>query len=138
MLEKLTTVERRFDEIDRLLADPEVSVDYSRVQTLAREQASIRQIASLSVEYRRVLQEIEETTALIREESTLDPSPHVLRADDPPPDAALRPAREIETDSGPHISYAIQWFSFAIIALAGTAILIRKDGNRTSAARIGR
>ncbi len=76
--------------------------------------------------------------ALIREESTLDPSPHVLRADDPPPDAALRPAREIETDSGPHLSYAIQWFSFAIIALAGTAILIRKDGNRTSAARIGR
>ena len=76
--------------------------------------------------------------ALIREESTLEPSPHVLRADDPPPDAALRPAREIETDSGPHLSYAIQWFSFAIIALAGTAILIRKDGNRTSAARIGR
>ena len=69
MLEKLTTVERRYDEIDRLLADPEVSVDYSRVQKLAREQASIRQIASLSVEYRRVLQEIEGTTALIREES---------------------------------------------------------------------
>ena len=69
MLEKLTIVERRYDEIDRLLADPEVSVDYSRVQKLAREQASIRQIASLSVEYRRVLQEIEGTTALIREES---------------------------------------------------------------------
>ena len=72
MLEKLTTVERRFDEIDRLLADPEVSVDYSRVQKLAQEQASIRQIASLSVEYRRVLQEIEETTALIREETDQD------------------------------------------------------------------
>ena len=69
MLEKLTTVEERYAEIDRLLADPEVSVDYSRVQELAREQASIRQIASLSAEYRRVLQEIEETTALIREET---------------------------------------------------------------------
>ena len=69
MLEKLTTVERRYEEIDRLLADPAVSVDYTRVQKLAREQASIRQIASLSTEYRKVLNEIEETTALIREET---------------------------------------------------------------------
>ena len=69
MLEKLTTVERRYEEIDRLLADPAVSVDYTRVQKLAREQASIRQIASLSAEYRKVLNEIEETTALIREET---------------------------------------------------------------------
>ena len=69
MLEKLTTVERRYEEIDRLLADPDVSVDYTRVQKLAREQASIRQIASLSAEYRKVLHEIEETTALIREET---------------------------------------------------------------------
>ena len=69
MLEKLTTVEERYEELDRLLADPEVSADYSRVQELAREQASIRRIASLSTEYRKVLQEIEETTALIREET---------------------------------------------------------------------
>ena len=29
-------------------------------------------------------------------------------------------------DDGPHLSYAIQWFSFALIALVGTAVLIRK------------
>ncbi len=29
-------------------------------------------------------------------------------------------------DNGPHLSYAIQWFSFAVIALVGTAVLIRK------------
>lgn len=28
--------------------------------------------------------------------------------------------------SGPHLSYAIQWFSFALIALVGTALMIRK------------
>lgn len=65
--------------------------------------------------------------ALVREESALDPSPHVLRADDPPAGAVLRPARAVETDSGPHFSYAIQWFSFAAIALAGTAILVRRE-----------
>lgn len=65
--------------------------------------------------------------ALVREQTGLDLSPHVLRAEDPPAGTSLRPAREIETDSGPHLSYAIQWFSFAAIALAGTAILIRKE-----------
>lgn len=65
--------------------------------------------------------------ALIRDQTDLDPSPHVLRADDPPAGASLRPAREIETDSGPHLSYAIQWFSFAVIALVGTAILTRGE-----------
>jgi surfeit locus 1 family protein len=29
-------------------------------------------------------------------------------------------------DNGPHLSYAIQWFSFALIALVGTAALLRK------------
>jgi surfeit locus 1 family protein len=29
--------------------------------------------------------------------------------------------------NGPHLSYAIQWFSFAAIALVGTAVLIRKS-----------
>jgi len=31
-------------------------------------------------------------------------------------------------DDGPHLSYAIQWFSFAIIVLAGTAALLRRPG----------
>ncbi len=29
-------------------------------------------------------------------------------------------------DNGPHLSYAIQWFSFAVIALVGTVVMIRK------------
>lgn len=75
--------------------------------------------------------------ALIRAESSLDPTPHVLRADDPPPNAALRPARAVETDTGPHLSYAIQWFSFAAIALGGTAILLRSSATRATARRGG-
>jgi surfeit locus 1 family protein len=30
-------------------------------------------------------------------------------------------------DNGPHLSYAIQWFSFALIALVGTAVLLRRS-----------
>jgi surfeit locus 1 family protein len=30
-------------------------------------------------------------------------------------------------DDGPHLSYAFQWFSFAVIVLVGTAFLLRRD-----------
>ncbi len=70
--------------------------------------------------------------ALIREQTALAPTPHVLRADDPPPGATLRPARALETDAGPHLSYAIQWFAFAVIGLGGTAILLRSSSDGTS------
>ena len=46
--------------------------------------------------------------------------------------AADRPARLTvpPLDEGPHLSYAIQWFSFAAIALAGAAFVIKqaRDG----------
>lgn len=32
-----------------------------------------------------------------------------------------------ELSEGPHLSYAIQWFSFAAVAVAGAAILVRRD-----------
>jgi len=32
-----------------------------------------------------------------------------------------------ELSDGPHLSYTIQWFSFAIVILAGTATLLRKE-----------
>ena len=42
----------------------------------------------------------------------------------------LAPPREPELGEGPHLSYALQWFSFAIIALVGTGIYLRKEGGR--------
>lgn len=51
-----------------------------------------------------------------------------------PPEPAVRstPPRFIRRwpapalDEGPHLSYAVQWFSFAAIALIGTVLLLRK------------
>lgn len=34
-------------------------------------------------------------------------------------------------DDGPHLSYAIQWFSFALIILVGTGALLRKSASAT-------
>lgn len=33
-------------------------------------------------------------------------------------------------DNGPHLSYAVQWFSFAVIVLVGTAALLRRTPSR--------
>jgi surfeit locus 1 family protein len=38
----------------------------------------------------------------------------------------VRRWREPELNNGPHLMYAVQWFSFATIALVGTALLLRK------------
>jgi surfeit locus 1 family protein len=50
-----------------------------------------------------------------------------LETPEPPPNRGL-PRRwpPAVLDDGPHLLYAIQWFSFALIALVGTAVLIRK------------
>jgi surfeit locus 1 family protein len=52
--------------------------------------------------------------------------PFIIQVDGPDPASRLPrrwPAPAF--DNGPHLSYAIQWFSFAVIALVGTAVLIR-------------
>ncbi len=42
----------------------------------------------------------------------------------------MAPPAPLEAGSGPHLSYAVQWFSFAVIALVGTAVFLRKERAR--------
>jgi surfeit locus 1 family protein len=53
--------------------------------------------------------------------------PFVVQVDMPgPPGGLPRRWPPPAFDNGPHLSYAVQWFSFALIALVGTAALIRR------------
>ena len=45
----------------------------------------------------------------------------------PPQDGGLVPVALPEMTEGPHMAYAVQWFSFALIGVVGTFILIGKD-----------
>lgn len=72
MLDRLESVERRYAELDALMADPAVSADYTRIQALAKEQASIRTLVELSRQYRAVLRQIEDAQSLMREETDAD------------------------------------------------------------------
>jgi surfeit locus 1 family protein len=52
----------------------------------------------------------------------------LLREQEPPGGALPQPAPLPELSEGPHLSYAIQWFCFAAIAVIGGVILLRREG----------
>jgi peptide chain release factor 1 len=47
MFDRLEATERRFDELTAEMAKPEISGDYEKLQTLARERASIEEVTNL-------------------------------------------------------------------------------------------
>jgi surfeit locus 1 family protein len=55
-----------------------------------------------------------------------------LRAQDPPITGLPVPVPLPELSDGPHLSYAIQWFCFAAISVAGAAILARRERSPTA------
>ena len=69
MIDKLAAVEQRYDEVERLLADPEVSSDYSHVEGLLKELASMKNLVSLSRELRKLTKELAEVRAMQDAES---------------------------------------------------------------------
>ena len=63
-------------------------------------------------------------------------APFAVQLDEQEPPAPPLP-RQIplpELSEGPHLSYAIQWFSFAMIAVIGSAVLLRRDRRRATSA----
>ena len=67
LLGKLASVEARFQRIDELLSDPDVSTDFEQVQKLAMERASIEGKVAMYREYLELLKELEDTQAILRE-----------------------------------------------------------------------
>lgn len=51
-----------------------------------------------------------------------------LIAENPPSPDAPEPIAAPETEAGPHLSYALQWFAFAIVGIVGFVVLIRMEG----------
>ena len=69
MLERMKAVEDRSEELDRMMADPEIAADYSRIQDLAKEQAQLRDVVVLSRELRAIESESDDLREMLRDES---------------------------------------------------------------------
>ena len=67
LLNKLSLVANRYQEIDDLLASPDVAMDYQHVQRLAKERASIEGIVSMYRQYSKLLSERQDTVAILEE-----------------------------------------------------------------------
>ena len=65
MLEKLDGIEARFEELTKLLADPTVASDYTKVTEYAQERAKLEKIVSVSRQYRKAKQSLTDTESLL-------------------------------------------------------------------------
>jgi peptide chain release factor 1 len=65
MFERLAEIEARFEELTRLLGDPDVLADHRRVQELARERATIETVVALYQQYRQAQDALPEARALM-------------------------------------------------------------------------
>jgi len=64
MLDKLESIEKRYEELNQLMSQHEVISDMGKLQALAKEQAGISDTVSKFREYKKVLREIEDTRAM--------------------------------------------------------------------------
>lgn len=78
MLDKLAGIEARYDELERLMADPDIALDYERVAELAQEKAELEDIVGAYREYRRILDELDGAREMLDEED--DPDMRALAA----------------------------------------------------------
>lgn len=67
MFEKLEAVEKRYDELTKMIADPEVIANQSEWQKLMKEHANIEEIVLKFREYKKIKQSMEEAEELMQD-----------------------------------------------------------------------
>ncbi len=77
MLDRLESIERRYKELGQLIAQPELSTDPARLQSLAQEQASLEDIVVKYRQYKATSKMIQETQAMLDDDG-LEPDMALL------------------------------------------------------------
>ena len=67
LTEQLTRVEDRFEELDRLMADPGVLSDYARVSELAQERSNLEELVGAWRRYQDLQEQLDDNRALLAE-----------------------------------------------------------------------
>src|SRR5258708_37295467 len=69
MFDKLAGIETRYEEVDRMLADPAVLSDHTKITELAQERAGIEPIVEAYRQYKKASNELEEARTLSEAEA---------------------------------------------------------------------
>ena len=69
MLARLAKVEERYEELTRLMADPEVAQDYERVAEYAKERADLEDVVSAYRVHKDTAEELEGTSSLLTDDA---------------------------------------------------------------------
>jgi len=72
IINKAARVAARYDELNRLMSDPEVATDPTRIRAYSQEQADITPLYQAYTRYQQVDKELESTKLLLEEESDAD------------------------------------------------------------------
>jgi peptide chain release factor 1 len=65
MLERLESIEKRYEELNELMARPEIALDFEKLQNLARESANIEEVVTRYREYKATVKSLEDTQAML-------------------------------------------------------------------------
>ena len=68
MLEGLDLLEGRYDELTRLMSDPDTARNYEKIAEYAKERSELRESVEVYRDYRAVLDGIEEANEMLRDE----------------------------------------------------------------------
>ncbi|RMF79565.1 MAG: peptide chain release factor 1 [Chloroflexi bacterium] len=68
MLDKLAGIEDRYNELERLMSDPEVASDYTKVAAYAQERSNLAPIVEAYRQYQAYTQQLEDARGMLDEE----------------------------------------------------------------------
>jgi len=69
MFEQVAEIVKRYEELNKLLASPEIARDPTKIRAYAQEQAEIRDLVEAYREYTRLSEELRDTRAMLEEEN---------------------------------------------------------------------
>lgn len=72
LLDKLAGIEARYDELERLIADPANIHDYERIAQYAQERAELTDLVATARQYRQALDEAQQAEALLDDPDMAD------------------------------------------------------------------
>ena len=72
LLDKLDEIEDKYDELTKILSDPEIFSDYTRSQKYSKEQSDLEEIVQVIREYKKTLTDIKETEEILKSDGDKD------------------------------------------------------------------